>query len=329
MSHPFLIIGGYGVVGSQVVTALKQFAPHLKVAVAGRRADEAEAAAARLGVIGLAVDTKRDDLGLPHDSLFGGIAVLTSDLSTNPARFARDHGIPYASIATQLSHLAPRLAVHVSGREKSVSLIQDTSFAGALIMVGVELGKSFSAIQSIKVGVVMDEEDLGGPASQGDVDDFGSKAPGLILDRGVWVAPGEDQAQREFVLMDGSSYTGTSFPSFDAPELATATDAANVRVDFAFGRSPGRAAGGQPSVEVSYEIDGTAQDGSSRRLKAQMSHLDGQSALTAIGVAIGIETLVSKPLRNGLYLPTTAFDAEHFVSRLKDAGTTIEVIGDQ
>lgn len=63
------------------------------------------------------------DLGLPPDLQISGIAVLTHDLSTHPAKYAMRHRIPYTSIATQRTKLAPKLAVHVGGCARAAGLM--------------------------------------------------------------------------------------------------------------------------------------------------------------------------------------------------------------
>ncbi|MEI7240331.1 hypothetical protein WCU73_20765 [Pectobacterium brasiliense] len=328
--NPFLIIGGYGVVGTEAANALRIYQPDLPLILAGRDSKKAEAAAAKLGnAVGVAVDTRRADLGLPSCLKPSGIALLTNDLSTNPVKFAVSQGIPYTSIATQLTHLAPKLAVQIGGCDQSACLLQDTSFAGTLVLAGLEVMGRFSHVDTIKVGAVMDDQDLGGPASQSDVDDFGDKAPGFLLDAGEWVQPNHEQGNRTFTLLDGTSYQGTSFPSFDLPELAAKSDAPFIRYDFAFGETPGRRTTGQPSVEIVYEITGTLSDGKAATLTAQLSHPRGQTVLTGIGVAVGIEALLGLasdgPVAPGLYLPSTLINPAHMVRRLKEAGAELRV----
>lgn len=330
MTAPFLIIGGYGTVGSFVVETLRGFQPDLPLAIGGRSAEKAaQAAALHANVIGLAVDTTREDLGLPAGQELSGIVILTNDLSTYPAQYAMRHGIPYTSIATQLPHLGPKLALHVNNAVKSVSLILDTSFAGTLIMTGRHLASRFASITKIEVGAVMDDEDLGGPAARSDGDDFAETPAGLILEHGIWKKPTADQEARTFTLLDGSSYTGASFPSVDLPDLIEKTDATSARLDFVLAESPQRRAGGTPSVEILYEIEGILPNGETASLKAQLTHPKGQSYLTALGVAIAIETLtgsVGEKPANGIYLPSGLLSPAHVVTRLKETGAVLEEV---
>lgn len=328
--HPFLIIGGYGTVGMEAIRALRLFQPGLPLALAGRNEQKAQAAAAALGnAVGLAVDTRRVDLGLPPDLKISGIALLTNDPSTHPAKYASHEGVPYTSIATQLTHLAPKLAVQIDGGARAASLLQDTSFAGTLVLAALELMERFSQVDRIAIGAVMDDKDLGGPASQSDTGEFGNKPPGFLVEEGAWVQPNEVQSSRTFSLLDGSSYQGTSFPSFDVPELAAKSNAPFIRYDFAFGETPGRRATGQPSVDIAYEITGRMAGGETATLTAQLSHPRGQTVLTGIGVAVGIEALLGFASREivepGLYLPSTLINPAHMVKRLRTAGAEFRV----
>ncbi|MGU3577040.1 hypothetical protein ACLBWZ_16110 [Brucellaceae bacterium C25G] len=329
MKAPFLIIGGYGTVGSMVSSILRKFQPDLPIALGGRSAKKAnEAAQLCKNAVGFAIDTSREDLGLPVDQKFSGIAVLTNDLSTNPARYAMEHGIPYTSIATQLTHIGPKLALHINNSSRSVSLIQDTSFAGTLVLFGIHLATRFSSISEIRVGAVMDDADMGGPAALSDGDDYAEMPAGLILIDGVWKRPQPAQEKRNFKLLDGSIYEGASFPSIDIAEIVAKTNAASARLDFILAPSPQRLAGGSPSVEIIFEIDGKKNNGEYVLLKAQLTHPLGQSYLTAIGVAVAIETLVGKvgtAPTNGIYLPSNLIDPEHMVKRLTEMGTIIDI----
>lgn len=324
MKKPFLIIGGYGTVGSYLISLLNQFIPDLPIIIAGRNLEKARNTAALYNnTIGVVVDTHRADLGLDTALELSGIAVLTNDLSTFPAKYAISKGIPYTSIATQLNHFAPKLALYLNNPNGQL-LIQDTSFAGVLISLGIYYSKYFLRVEQIRVASLMDENDLGGPASQADVDDFGIKEYGLLLENSQWIVPRNGKEVHEYIAEDGFHFTATSFPGFDAPELACATDASSVRVDFAFGESQGRRSGNQPSIEIIYELDGIFPDGEAGSLKFQLTHPKGQAYLTAVGVAVGIESLMLNNPHKGMYLPSQEIDPERMMSRLVQSGALLK-----
>ncbi|QGH30433.1 hypothetical protein [Kluyvera intermedia] len=323
MHKPFLIIGGYGTVGSHLVSLLNQFLPGLPLVIAGRNADQARKSAVRYdNTTGIAVDTLREDMGIDASMKFSGIAVLTNDLSTHPAQYAIAHGIPYTSIATQLNHIAPKLTLYLRNPDCRV-LIQDTSFAGILISAGIHCSGYFQKVKLIRAAALMDENDLGGPASQADSGDFSQKDAGLLLEDSQWIVPRDGKEMREYTLEDGFAFTGISFPGFDAAELAYATGATSVRVDFALGQSHGTRHGKKPSVEIIYEIEGTLTDGRDGTLKFQLTHPEGQAFLTAVGVAVGIESLLQKEECPGLYLTSQKIDPDLMLSRLLQSGAIL------
>lgn len=327
MTHPFLIIGGYGTVGSHLVSILNQFLPELPVVIAGRSEKKASEAASRFSnATGIAVNTQRADLGLDSQDQFSGIALLTNDLSTHPAEYAIRQGIPYTSIATQLNHIAPKLALYLNHLSTCRILIQDTSFAGALISAGIHCTKGFRSVEQIRVGVLMDENDLGGPASMADFDDFSQKEPGLVLERSQWKVPRNGDEQRKYVLNDGSSFIASSLPGFDAAELAQMTKAHSVRVDLVVGQSPGSLKGDNPSVEILYEIDGILVNGKHESVSFQLTHPKGQSYLTAVGVAAGIESMLMNTEKTGLYLTSQKINPEMMIERLERTGARLQPV---
>lgn len=105
-----------------------------------------------------------------------------------------------------------------------------------------------------------------------------------------------------YTLEDGFAFTGTSFPGFDAAELAYATGAASVRVDFALGQSHGSRHGEKTSVEIIYEIEGIFNNGQDGMMRFQLAHPEGQAYLTATGMAISIESLLQGEEKPSLYL---------------------------
>lgn len=329
MSHPFLIIGGYGTVGSHLVKILNQFLPELPVIIAGRNAEKARQTAALFSnTTGLSVDTTRSDLGLDPELQLSGIALLTNDLSTKPAEYAIRHGIPYTSIATQLNHIAPKLVLYLNNLTSCRVLIQDTSFAGALISAGIHCATHFLQVEHIRVGVLMDENDLGGPASMADFDDFSHKEAGLLLAESQWKVPRNGDESRVYTLSDGLAFTGTSLPGFDAAELALVTGANSVRVDLVVGESPARRQGEKPSVEIVYEMDGLLPGGERGSLTFQLTHPEGQSFLTAVGVAAGTESLLRHTAGTGIFLSSQIIPVELMMDRLIRTGARLHLISD-
>lgn len=325
MNSSILIIGGYGIVGTNVVCLLNKLYPELSITVGGRSEERALSFSKRFNKTnGVLINTKRDDLGLNSNHNFSAIIVLTNDLSDKPLKYAIEHGIPYTSIATQINHFAPKLTL-LCHNKKSKVLIQDTSFAGIVALLGNFFARDFSDISSISVGVLMDENELGGPASQSDSEDFSLISAGLILQDSLWTIPNKSQESREYCLLDGFKFYATSFPSFDASEISFSTSAKSVRVDFTLGKSKGTRNLGKPSVDIVYEISGTLKTGEDISRKYQFSHSLGQTHLTAIGVVLGIAALLNNNNPPGTYLITQLVSSDSIYEILKNYGSEFEL----
>lgn len=316
IKQPVLIIGGYGTVGSLVVKQLNKYLPHVPIVVGGRNGDKArEFASEYENVTGREIDTKQDDLGITDDTAYSCIVSLTNDLSDKPLRYAIRNGIPYSSIATQLNHFGPKISLSTQTINSTV-LIQDLSFGGILTTLGAYFSQQYLSVKDINVGALMDENDLGGPASEADTGDFSDMEPGLILKNSEWIVPKGKDVSSTYKFNDGSTFTGASFPSIDAPDLANLTNANNVRVDFGFGQSIGSRQGKNPSTDFIYEIIGTTSSNEEVVERYQVSHDKGQAHLTAVGVSLGIEALLKSYNLKGLRMASQFLTPENVYKRL-------------
>lgn len=329
MNHPFLLIGGTGTVGGLAAQHLRSFHPTFPLAIGSRTQEKAQEYAAKLGqAIGVGIDSNHPGLGLDDGLKLSGIAVVAGIRTTHAVAYAVHKGIPYTSIATQFNEMGPKLAYHINNQALSASLIQDTNYAGVAIVVGLDVCSAFSDIERLDVGVLMDDQDMGGESSVADAGDFEVKEPGLVLLDGQWKLPNEVEKRRDFELLDGSRHQGESFPSIDAAELAERTGAQTVRLDFAFGETPGRRLHGAPSADVVYDVTGTLNDGRRVFRRAQLSHAKGQTWLTSAGLAVGIEALVGlgglPAARPGVHLTSGLIPPAHMMKRLKELGATLE-----
>lgn len=328
MQKPFLLIGGTGVVGSLTAQHLRSLHSELIIAIGSRSSDKADSHAAALGnAIGVAIDTGKAGLGLDAGLELSGIAVAASIRSTHAVAYAADKGIPYTSITTQFNETGPKLAYHINRQHRSASLIQDTNYAGVVILAGLEVCSSFAEVETLNVGVLMDDQDMGGASSNEEAGDFANKEPGVILQDGLWSVPRGGTEYREFELFDGSRYVGESFPSIDAAELAERTGATSLRLDFAFGTTPGLRLTSTPSAEVLYEATGTLKSGQRVTRRAQLSHARGQTWMTSIGLAVGIESLIGlagRPAAQpGIYLSSGLISPSHLMNRLTQFGALL------
>jgi hypothetical protein len=93
----------------------------------------------------------------------------------------------------------------------------------------------------------------------------------------------------------------------------------------AVGESAGRRTGGQASVEVRIDLDGTDQAGNAHRTTRYLNHSAGQRPLTALGITLGVEGLLGlngTRTAPGLHTPESLIDPTYAVQRLLELGAT-------
>jgi hypothetical protein len=329
MKPPVLIIGGAGVVGSQAARLLRQLHPDLPITIGGRDLSKAATVARESGLAHVAtIDLERADLGLPVGAAYSAIALFVKDDSLNSVRYAQALGVPYLSISTGVFEIGPEVALYIHRPASAPILMASHWLAGAATLPALHFAREFQRIDTIEIGAVLDDQDMGGPAAYADYERLTRAAPNaLIRKRGKWLwATGED-ATRRFRAVDGIEVEGRAYSAFDVVSLAAATDAASVRFDLVVGESASRRRGEAFSTEMSIEIAGQRHDGTTARVRHELIHPAGQGPVTAVGVAVGIERLLGlaggPPAAPGLYLPEVLIEPEYMLRRLEESGTQI------
>lgn len=323
-NHPVLIVGGSGVVGSRAARMLRRLHPDLPIAIGGRDLRKAEAVAAELGgAHAVAVDLARPDLGLsaPHSA----VAMFVKDHGLQSLRYAQALGVPYLDIQTGLFELGPLVALAISAPARSAILLDSGWLAGAAAFPALHFAKEFRSIERIELGVILDEQDMGGPEAYADYERYMSVAPNpLIFEGGQWRWVKAEQAGRTFHDTDGVAVQGQAYAALDVLSLGIATGARSVRCDFAMGVSPSRRRGERFSAETIIEITGEREPGRTERVRHEIIYPEGQAPVTALNVALGIERLLGRaggaPVAPGLYTPETLIDAEYFLGRQREIG---------
>ncbi|CAN7143697.1 NAD(P)-dependent oxidoreductase [Bosea sp. LjRoot90] len=327
IQHPVLIIGGSGVVGVQAAAAIRRLHPSLPVTIAGRDLGKAQAVAERLGVEALAADLSRPDLGLPSDALFSAVIVFVKDDWSHALRFAQRHGIPHLSVSSGAFEIGIEAARFIHAPQAAPVVLTSQWLAGAALFPTLEYAKAFRSIETLHVGVLLDEQDMGGQAALTDyerITQSGSATLTLKDGRFVWIA-GEEATAR-YRSVDGVELPATAYGPLDVLSLATATDAKNIRFDLAFDVSASRRAGEPFSTESVIAIEGVLQSGERGTRRYEVVHPRGQAPLTALGVALATERALGlaggEALKAGLYFPDGIIDPAYYVGRMKEFGAT-------
>ncbi|MCO4315835.1 NAD(P)-dependent oxidoreductase [Phyllobacterium sp. 21LDTY02-6] len=326
-SKPALIIGGSGIVGSRAVETLRKLYPDLPIAVGGRDLAKAQAVAARFpNTTAVRVDLDQADLALPAGAGFSALAVFVKDYTLNSMRYAQRKGLPHITVSSGVYEVGPEMALAISKPDAAPVLMASNWLAGAATFPAIRMARQFSAIDSIRITVVLDEEDMGGPAAYADFVRLTESAPSpLQLVDGRWHWADKDEARRSFTDVDGTAMEATGYAPLDVLSLSTATNAKSIRVDLVYGTSASRRRGEAFSTEIAIEMEGTPADGGSGKRRLDIVHPQGQAPLTALHVALAVERALGlrdgQALKPGLFLPESIMDADYVVAQMKAFGT--------
>ncbi|MFF4991352.1 hypothetical protein ACFY19_29510 [Streptosporangium saharense] len=322
--EPVLIMGGSGQAGAGAAAVLRRWHPELPLTLAGRDLDRARKVADGLGAAtAVTIDLRRDDLGLPEDGKYSAVVAAVWDSHLNGLRYAQGHGLPYLSISNGLVDLAPEVFA-VAQRASAPVLLASHSFAGLAVLAALDAARRFERIDTIRITLILDELDAGGPAAVADLDRLmAATSAGLVRRDGVFAWVDGEEARVEVATEDGVVLPGQTIAIPDVPSVALATGAPNVRFDFAVGESAGRRGGGPASVEVRIDLEGTGPGGTPLGVSRRLAHPEGQRPLTALGIALGVERLLGEPVAPGVHAPEALLDPVLAVERMVDAGTVL------
>ncbi|KQW93629.1 saccharopine dehydrogenase [Massilia sp. Root418] len=330
MTHaPVLIIGGSGIVGARAARALRRLHPALPIAIGGRDMAKASRVADETGnATAVAVDLNHPSLGLASTIPFSAVATLLKDDTLNSLKFAQARGIPYLSVSSGTFEMAPEVAQYIHHPGRSAVLMASQWLAGAATFPILHYASEFASLDTIRIGVVLDDEDMGGPAAYADYDRITGTAPNaLVLWQGRFEWLPKEEGSGTLTSVDGVAMPTQAYSPFDIVGLAAATKAHSIQLDLATGVSASRRRGGPFSTEIIVELGGIRQDGSSATVRHEIVHPQGQAPLTALGVALGLERLLGlaggAPVQPGLYLPEVLIAPSYAVHRMEEDGARI------
>jgi len=327
---PVLLVGGSGIVGSHAARALRKLHPNLPLAIGGRDLTKAAAVATQVGnAVATRIDLDRADLGLPDAAAFSAIAMFVKDETLNSMRYAQWHGVPYISISSGSFEIGPEVAQYIHAPTSAPILLASHWLAGAAVFPVLALAASYDSIDSIRIGVLLDEQDTGGPAAHADYNRITSAAPAaLTLENGRFHWAGGEEAKAVYTSVDGVRLEAQAYSPFDIMALAAATNATSVRLDLAYSESASRRRGDPLSTEIVIDLEGMPKTGERGRTHHEIVHPEGQAPLTALGVALAVERMLGlaggEPPPAGLYLPEVLIDPAYYVRRMQEFGATFQ-----
>ncbi|MFD5343583.1 saccharopine dehydrogenase [Streptomyces anulatus] len=324
-SESVLILGGTGQAGTGAATLLRRWHPALPLTIAGRDIDRARRVADELGAATAAtIDLRRGDLGLPADRRYSAVVAALWDDRLHGLRFAQRRGLPYLSISSGLVDIAPEVVAGAQRANAAPILVASHYCAGAVVLAALHSARRFDRIDAIRISAVLDEQDTGGPAGIADLQRWSTAtSAGLVRRDGVFTWVTDPDAQADVRRTDGTGLPGRSIAILDVTSLALATDAPDVRFDFAVGESAGRRRGESASLEVRIDLEGAGPGGAPIRSSRYLVHPAGQRPMTATGIALGVERLLGlrgEAVAPGIHMPETLLDPAYAVERMAETG---------
>ncbi|HTU63557.1 MAG TPA: hypothetical protein VMF89_34075, partial [Polyangiales bacterium] len=304
--------------------------PGLPIAIGGRNLGRAQQVATKLGgATAHAIDLALEGLGLPAEERFSALVLFVKDERLTALRYALQHGIPYIDISSAPFEIAPIVAFQLQQPGRSAVLLASHWLAGTSMLATLEFARDFEQLDRVQIGVVLDEQDVGGPAASADFERFASATTSsLILDDSRYRWLSEAESERDFIDVDGTTLRARSYSLLDVQSLGAATSARSVRLDLFVGESAGRRAGKHFSTEMIIELFGRDKHGRPARARHELSHPEGQAPVTALAVATAVEQLLgldgAEPARPGLYTPDRLIDPATFMARLSQFGVQLK-----
>jgi hypothetical protein len=323
---PVLIIGGSGIVGSQAAQTLRKLHPDLPIAIGGRDLAKAKFVADSLGSAeAVSIDLDRADLGQPDGKAFSAVVLFVKDETLNSLKYAQAHYLPYLSVSSGVFEVGPEMAHYIHKPNSSAILMASTWLVGSATFPVLQAARDFRRIDEITIAVVLDEQDMGGPAAFADFERLTqSGAKPLILRNSKWRWIKDEEATRNFTDIEGKQIEASAYSPFDVLSLGVATGAHSIRFDMAYGESASRRRGEPFSTEIVIEISGELNTGEQTTTRLDIVHPQGQAPLTALNVALSVERLLGlsdgEKVAPGLYFPEGLMEPDYVVGRMKEFG---------
>ncbi|MFH8791666.1 saccharopine dehydrogenase [Streptomyces sp. NPDC017941] len=336
MEHPtpVLILGGTGQAGARTAALLRQWHPELPLTIAGRDLGRARRVADELGIAtAVTTDLRRGDLGLPADHRYSAVVAALWDDHLNGLHYAQRRGLPYLSISSALTDIAPEVVAGSHRTGAAPILLASHYCAGTVVLAALHAARQFDRIDTLRISAVLDDQDTGGPAGRADLLRWSTAtSAGMVRRDGVFTWISGPDAQADVRSTDGTVLPAQSIAILDVPSLGLATGAPHVRFDFAVGESAGRRRGEPPSFEVRIDIEGADGEGAAISTSSYLVHPAGQCPLTALGIALGTERLLGlrgDAVTPGIHTPEALLDPAYAVERMAEAGAVfIDAPGD-
>lgn len=326
--RPVLLIGGYGVTGRAVASALKSMHPDLDLLIGGRDFEKATACARAFGAKATRVDLSVPGIDLAEESP-SAVIVLAKDAGLYAMEWASRKKIPYISLSSAAFEHSVDVTHALAGDPSAPVVIAGHWHAGAVMAATIDLASHFDSLDSVVAGVMIDRTDAGGgPASIADFERVARSSPTTLarID-GAYIWQPENESIGLYRGAGGDLVQGKGAVSLDVASIGAGTGSPNVRVLETWGTSHFFTTNVEAADEVSIEIKGRIQDRQMvgwrvLTLPRSVGSLTALSVALLLERALGIGGDAQPP--PGLYTPELLIPPKSWVLRLPDFGVQVK-----
>ncbi len=356
-----VIVGGYGVVGAQIVQMMSRRHPGLPLVVAGRSLEKAaDCARAFTSARGMRIDVSEGDplAGLPDET--GIVVAAVNDPANALMRAAIRRGIPYLDITHWTERLLPAVVEATALAPRAPVVFASSWMAGVPGLIAAHLAGSFGSVDRIDLSILYALKDKAGPNSVEYADRLAE--PFRVFEDGRWVAVKPLSGAKVARFPGGASARTHRFSTPDGVILPYATGARSVGVRITYD-DPGTTRlmaflirsgiwnaisgpwfkalrhallynpGPGAPHEVVIEIEGRDAAGEAGRIEASIRDPQGQTHLTALGAVAQIECILglsgTHARSTGVSFAETDANAAWIIAFLRSEGVEIAVSTDR
>ncbi|MEM8642105.1 MAG: saccharopine dehydrogenase NADP-binding domain-containing protein [Cyanobacteria bacterium P01_G01_bin.54] len=355
--NSILIVGGYGIVGRQLATLIRQSHPDLSLIIAGRNLAKAQILAEELGnASSLQLDVEQPNPLQGQKP--NAIVAVVNDPHNYLLMAAVQQGIPYLDVTRWTERLREAIAQLADQPLTAPVLFSSGWMGGIAAVITVAAAQTLQDIASIDISVLFSLQDKSGPNSVEYMDRLATPFETLIDGQPQPVLPYTDPRRITFA----NGYT-TPVYRFDTPDQLTlpqTTGAKTVAARIAFDDmvstqllrfltrsgiwklisgdrftsvrrsllyNPGSGAG----HEIQIAVTGNDVQGSLQAVTLNIVDPHGQTHLTAIGALIQLERLLgldgAAPPAPGIIYPDTAPQITSALHRLEQFEVMVSPVG--
>ncbi|AFY37825.1 Saccharopine dehydrogenase [[Leptolyngbya] sp. PCC 7376] len=357
--NSILIAGGYGVVGRQIATLIRDHHPDLPLVIAGRNLKKAEALAQELGnASGLQLDVEQPK-PLQENTPRAVIAVV-NDSYDYLLMDAVSKEIPYLDVTRWPERLRQSIDALDEQSLRSPVMFASGWMGGVASVIAVAASQAIATIDSIDISVLFSLKDKAGPNSVEYMDRLATPFETMIAGRTTKVFPYTDPLKVKFP--DGYQTAVYRFDTPDQMTLPQTTGAKTVAARIAFDdifstqllrvlirsgiwrlisgdrftslrRSLLYNPGSGASHQIRIDVKGKDAQDLPQKVTATIVDPKGQTHLTALGALIQLERLLGldgmKPPIPGIIYPDTAPQIKNALQILQEFGVIVTGISEK